>query len=169
MVSFTSHIFIEDIYAGSLNTISDCISGPILSGPHQMKQVKSIVINALHRSTSSFRKIFAPVTSCLTLNKKRWFEGCMKTPKRLLSSPFLLPHFLQSQAQRGKTVCRGGNASALSQPKTVSSPDQATEGEGTQQRTVIQGQHTYGGKNTRPHKCCFKTLLQNVSDLITVT
>lgn len=50
-----------------------------------------------------------------------------KTPKQLLPSSFLLPHFLQSEVHPEKTVSRGGNASAVSQLKTSSSFGQGTE------------------------------------------
>lgn len=96
------------------------------------------VIKAFSHRRSSFSNIYVSVTSCLNLGEgEEKIQKLYETPPKWLSSPsFLLPHFLQSKARQGKTVCRGGNASAVSQQKTVSSPDQGTEGEAKLQRII---------------------------------
>lgn len=100
--------------------------------PHsELKQIKrqsQQVLKAFVTREADFLPLLS-VIRCLNLcgeeENMRGVHG--KTPKQLLPSSFLLPHFLQSKVHPEKTVSRGGNASAVSQQKTSSSFGQGTE------------------------------------------
>lgn len=59
-------------------------------------------------------------------------------------TPFSAAAFppIKKVAERGKTVCEGGNASAVSLQTTVSSPDQETEVEASQRTTIGSNEGT---------------------------